>query len=235
MGRDDWFRRTTWTAQDREEFWHRLNRSRTDRNKAQYLRIQAHQLQHTGSRELLAPALDLLDYMLTRYPEESEVSCAHLQQAECLAALGRDAEAVSAFRASMDDMRATHGVITYVTDSPVAFGKFVISRGMTALYDEAIEVLDEFNTPIASPFGEFHVNAIRAIVAHHHGRTDEAGTLARKALAAAETGHALLRSYPDAGLMDTPDSGLVRKLQRVAGEPEARRWWQYRRGPDSRN
>lgn len=44
MSPDDWFRRRTWTREDREDFRKRLSRARPH-NRAQYARIQAGYLQ----------------------------------------------------------------------------------------------------------------------------------------------------------------------------------------------
>lgn len=57
MGRDDWYRRTTWTSEDAEAFFDRLNRSRGLESKAQYVRIQALDLEEAG---LIEPASSLL-------------------------------------------------------------------------------------------------------------------------------------------------------------------------------
>jgi hypothetical protein len=48
---DDWYRRKTWTAEDREEFFTRLRRSRGAFHKAQYARIQAFELLTTRTRD----------------------------------------------------------------------------------------------------------------------------------------------------------------------------------------
>ena len=69
MGRYDWYRKTTWTEQDRSEFWLRLNRSRNDFNKAQYLRIQALTLEETGVEANIHASMELLDGRLADYPD----------------------------------------------------------------------------------------------------------------------------------------------------------------------
>ena len=44
---EEWFRRKTWTQEDREAFFARLKRSRGLFHKAQYLRVQAYELAET--------------------------------------------------------------------------------------------------------------------------------------------------------------------------------------------
>lgn len=85
MGREDWYRRTTWTAEDQRDFFDRLKRARGTYNKAQYLRIQALYLQQSG---FYADAVHLLNLLQTDYPDESQLAAALLQKAECLCAIG---------------------------------------------------------------------------------------------------------------------------------------------------
>ena len=48
MGSPDWFRRSTWTVTDQQEFRESLNRCRSESGRAQYLRIQAVHLETRG-------------------------------------------------------------------------------------------------------------------------------------------------------------------------------------------
>jgi len=48
MAKPHWFRRTTWSERDAVEFENQLTRSRSVDRKAQYVRIQAVQLQALG-------------------------------------------------------------------------------------------------------------------------------------------------------------------------------------------
>jgi hypothetical protein len=57
MAKAEWFRRSTWTKQDQDEFYARLGRSKTLYNKSQYVRIQASHLQRAG---LVRESLELL-------------------------------------------------------------------------------------------------------------------------------------------------------------------------------
>ena len=70
MSQKDWFRKKTWTPQDREDFMVRLSRSRKTYNKAQYTRIQAVELLATKDPKLIQPALELLDMALSEWPGE---------------------------------------------------------------------------------------------------------------------------------------------------------------------
>src|SRR5262245_63856131 len=98
MARRDWYRRSTWTAAQREEFFHRLARCRAH-NRALYLRIQAASLQAAEP----GTALDLLDYLLEHHPDPEVLAGAHLDRARCLEMLDRVLEAALSDRARSEE------------------------------------------------------------------------------------------------------------------------------------
>jgi hypothetical protein len=97
MSCTDWFRRSSWTDRDQEEFNARLQRSRGEGNKAQYLRIQAFHLAEAG---LDAAAIELIDRLITEFPQKTELASAHHQRAESLAKLGQADSAIAEYRAT---------------------------------------------------------------------------------------------------------------------------------------
>jgi hypothetical protein len=105
MADTQWFRRATWTDVDRRKFDARLQRSRTDFHKAQYLRIQAHHLEHDAIPPQVSAALELLDRLLREYPDPSQVSLALSQRGSCLLKLGQPDDALVAFRESLEAER----------------------------------------------------------------------------------------------------------------------------------
>lgn len=83
----DWFRRSTWSASDKEEFEARLRRARPA-GRAQYLRIQAVYLSETGRDDLVPPAIELLDRLLAEYPDSMQVALAEQLRARCYERMG---------------------------------------------------------------------------------------------------------------------------------------------------
>jgi tetratricopeptide (TPR) repeat protein len=98
----DWFRKTSWNEDDQSDFRVHLGRAQ-DRSRAQYLRIQAGTL--SASQGLLQPAIELLDEMLSTYPDSEEVATALAQKADCLYRLGDIDGAVANYGASIERMR----------------------------------------------------------------------------------------------------------------------------------
>jgi hypothetical protein len=208
MARRDWYRRSTWTATQRDEFFHRLARCRSH-NRALYLRIQAASLQaaEPGS------ALDLLDYLLEHHPDPEVLAGAHLDRARCLEMLDRVLEAALSYRAAIAAEREQHGSRAA---SPRGFGMFCVRRRLRSLYSEAIAALDEFEISHPSHFAsdQYQVCAIRALVAQDEGQIAVARTMAAKALAAARAREPGRRQHTTAGM--EPDPAIHRRLELLA-------------------
>lgn len=115
MGREDWYRLTTWSQDDQKQFFDRLKRSRGATNKAQYLRIQALYLHNSG---LYGDALALLNMLLADYPdEESQKTATLLQKAECLWALTDPVGAFDAYTEALASQRRYPNMISHVAVS----------------------------------------------------------------------------------------------------------------------
>jgi len=184
MSNKDWFRRTSWTPEDREEFFKRLKRCRTLYNKAQNVRIQALYLQRASPPNYVA-ALELLDYFFRECPHPDELGSAYLQKSQCLEALGSLEGAVEALRDSIKADLTTGPRTTAVFD----YAMLVVSHGMKDLYNEVLDTLSkarDLKPLFVFPFIQYQFLAAMAIIGAEDGRPLEARVYARKALAAWE-------------------------------------------------
>lgn len=125
MARDDWYRRTSWSAPDQADFFARLRRSRTNANKAQYLRIQANYL---ADADLDAAAVELLNLLIRDFPERFELAQAHLQKAECLIELDDREGAIAEFRLSLQGQRDCPNVRTMCW---LGFPWYIVGQNLT--------------------------------------------------------------------------------------------------------
>lgn len=209
MARRDWYRRSTWTAAQREEFFHRLARCRAH-NRSLYLRIQAACLQAAQPDT----ALELLDHLLAHYPDRDMLAGAHLDRARCLEMLDRLLEARLAYRAAIAAERDATGSRA---SAARGFGMFCVRRRLRSLYREAIAALDEFERTHPSHFAsdQYQACAIRALVAQDEGQIAVARTMAAKALAAARAREPGRRQSPPTGM--EPDPAIHRRLELLAG------------------
>ena len=211
MLKTEWFRRSTWTATDRQDFHARLNRSRTAASKAQYLRIQACHLAEAGYH---LPAIELLDLLLDKFPQRTELAQAFGQKAPSLASLGKIDAAVEQFIAALDAERRFPNV---KTNAWLEFSLFVAENELSDLYDEIIKVLEEFATPdsLTFPILEYQYWAARSIIANFRDDT-EACIFAQRALDAASKEHSGFRYHPKLGLVTRESSQLTERLIKIA-------------------
>ena len=141
----DWYRRKTWTKTDENEFFAKLGRARKD-GRAQYLKIQAIELVYTKEKKLLNVAEELLNKVLTEYPEN------RIEKSPCYNFLGQiyelrnDAEmAICFYKKSLDYEKEFPNVIT---SSYLDFSKIIIQEGKTEFYNEVEKINLSFSFPI---------------------------------------------------------------------------------------
>jgi tetratricopeptide (TPR) repeat protein len=216
MARDDWYRRSTWSAADQEEFFTRLKRSRTPENKSQYLRIQAGYLAEAGKH---AAAVALLDQLFREFPGRFEAAQSHWQKAECMIALKRTEAAIDEFRASLQAQRDFPNVCT---DCWLLFPWFIVREKMAALYDEAVAVLQEFksDSALTFPIQQYQYAAARALIAAERGDKDTAREFAKTALHWETVNDSGFRYHPKLGLVDRIDADIHDRLVLAAGKQE---------------
>lgn len=209
----EWVRRTGWTAEVEVDFFARLRRARPER-RPQHLRIQAVHLREAGGSARARKALELLDRLLTEYPESIEVAVAHWCRSQCLADLGDIDGAVHALRAGLAVERSRPNVRT---GAYLDLGMLAIRHGRTALYGEALATLDEFGGSEFLPRQQYAAAAIRAVALDAQGASGPARDNARLAIEAARRKASGLRYHPRLGLVTLRDAPLHAELRRIAG------------------
>jgi len=213
MSKTEWFRRSTWTDQDRQEFNARLARSRASSSKSQYLRIQASHLADAG---LHAAAIELLDRLLADYPEKIEIASAHLQKANSLRILGQTGLVIDEFRAALHAERDFPNV---KTGTWLDFGWFVVEHQRADLYDEVLEIFKEFRdeSDLKFPATEYRYWGVQAVIAAAQANPVAAREFAQRALGEASKTHSGLRYHANLGLVGSQPAWLEKKLQALAG------------------
>ena len=213
MSQEDWFRRATWTTQDRQAFDARLRRSRGTFHKAQYLRIQASHLAETGDAELLSAALELLASMFAEHPDPSQLAAAWHLRATCLIDLGEPTPALESFREAFKAMRAKPN---WRTPAHNDFAELVLALGRRDLYTEVIAVLDEFGGDDIFPLHRFKQATARALIAADTDDARAAQAHAQEALQAANASDSPFRYHRKLGLVQFVDLSTIERLRALA-------------------
>jgi len=213
---ETWYRRRTWTDEDQSAFFAKLRRSRSGFHKAQYCRIQAYELQQAGN---YGAALQLLNFLITGWPNDAQEAAVFQQQAECLEKLGDKTAALDAYRRVFDTQRRKRNS---QTTAHLGFGLLIALSPDPELYDEALSVLDEFGSSrsLTFPIEEFKAAAIRALIADAKGSRDEASRQAELALTAAGKTHSGLPRHAKLGLVTTIQSNLEDRIKGIASRPD---------------
>ena len=211
MSSDDWYRRTTWTDDDRTEFNARLRRARKY-NRPQYLRIQAVHLADVGNHDA---ALEVLDQFLQIDEGSIDLAQAQLQRAKSLLAAGNEAAAINAFRASLSAERLRPNV---QTEAWLMFPWFIVETENTQLYSEADSVLTEFSATRSPsfPVSDYRLQCIKALLLAHEGNTQQAQVHAKQAMAAASAKHSGYRYHPNLGLVQNTNTTVHERVSEIA-------------------
>jgi hypothetical protein len=211
MRSKDWFRRTTWSDEDRAAFFARLVRSRGAFHKAQYLRIQAHTLAETRQEPLVRAALGLLDRLFVESPDPSQLAAARFLAAKCHELLGNLDEAVNQFRLALTAKAQHRGLDP---NTALEYPWFIIEHELTSLYDEAIETLAAAH--LAFPVQVFKAAAVRAVVAENHRDHRAASRHAHEALEAAGLKEAPFRYHRELGLVGREYERIIERMSKLA-------------------
>lgn len=204
----DWFRHRSWTQTDEEEFFKKLNRARKD-GRAQYLKIQAIELVQTENKDLLKIAEDLLNKMLTEYPDDN------FNKASALHTLGdiyklRDnyQKAIEYYKQALDFEKVYPNVIT---QAYLDYTELVVKTGDTASFDEVEQILRQRQPGLMFPIEKYKVNSLLSIICKHKNNSDEAKHFADLAEQNADTSG--LRYHKFLGVVKDRDVWLDKQVQ----------------------
>jgi tetratricopeptide (TPR) repeat protein len=210
----DWFRRDSWSEEDRADFEQRLKRARSPFHKAQYLYLQAVHLRETREPELLAVALSLVERAIGEYPDHVRLAEALQLRAGCLEDGGRLDDACQAYR---ETFKAQRGSATTRTMAHLDFAELVARRGRMDLVDEALSTLEEFDTPTPFPVHSYRSAAVRAFLQEMLGDLAGAAESALAALEAAAMSQSPLRYHRNLGVVGQQEPDVESRLRRLAG------------------
>jgi tetratricopeptide (TPR) repeat protein len=214
MSTKNWFRHTTWTTDEQQDFFARLARAHKNK-RPQYLYIQATTLLESQKRGNTQAALNLLELCLADYaPRDDEIDTIQQLRARGLEELGQTDAAIEAYRLAL---RARQRDPQIRSTAPVDFAYLLVRERRTALYAEAMEALTQYADPVILlfPDAQYRYAAACALIAQEAGETERAKEFAAKALDAASKTSSGLSYHPDVGLVAHIDKGIERRLKKI--------------------
>jgi len=202
MSSDDWYRNTEWNEAIERAFDEKLRRART---KEQYLRIQASTLSCSHPEIALK--------LLERYfelPDDFDHAQAHVDRATAFSALGRVADAVSAYEAALARESEFPNLQTQAyLDLPY----LVATHCIREQYSRALELLRLHECRLTFPVDHFRWHAARALIAGATHEAEVADAHAKRALEAAAREQSGLRYHPTVGLVSAQYDEVIMKLE----------------------
>lgn len=208
MGRDDWYRSTTWDDVTEAAFRAKLARSRTSR--PQYLRIQASCLTEASP----VAALQLIEeYFETGC--EFDVPLALCTRAEAHLTLGQKAEAVAAYKQALEweEIHPRH-----ISTARIDLPKLVAADCISAEYGYALDILTSRFSPTDHQFPStrYYWNGSCALIAYEQGRVVEAQEFAERAMRAAMETESPFRYHRTIGLVRDTTDDFGRRIRHIA-------------------
>ncbi|HWA97818.1 MAG TPA: hypothetical protein VG713_04975 [Pirellulales bacterium] len=207
----NWYRRKTWTANGRADFYARLARARAS-NRAQYLRIQAVELLDDPSPENVGGAIELLKTLLSTYPDQMQLAATYQSLGDCAALNGETSAALDYYREAFAQQRAFLNVLTNVH---LSFALLVAEQQLRASYDEALAALDEFRHSLTFPLDDFREFVARAMIHAAEGSPKLAHDYACRALDEAAKSNSGFRNHPTLGLVGAADAARVERMRAI--------------------
>lgn len=211
MGTEDWYRRAAWSEQDQQQFFDRIDRSRGTYHKAQYVRIQASYLEATGDPALVRSALGLLDMMLAKWPDPSQVAQAHYQRGTCYVRLDEPMHAVGCFREALNAERTYPSART---QAAIELAWLTGTRQLSEHYDEAVAALAGID--LVFPVDRFKAHGAQALILSATGQKGAAIAHARQAVEAAAATDSGFRYHRHVGLVGDAYAHVAEGLHGLA-------------------
>ena len=212
MGRHDWYRSESWSAQEQELFETKLARSRTPFNRAQYRRIQGLTLVETRDRRRVDVGRELLRRVIAEYPDEViEVAGAHYKLGDSFAEDGDYDEAIAHLRNCLE----LESGRSFSHNTELRLAETLVGPREISSFDEAWQLLDaaEREALFGSQF--WRIEVARARVLELSADPTRAAEHARTALELLDDDAPAFPRHPTVGLIEA-DEATVREMRRMA-------------------
>jgi tetratricopeptide (TPR) repeat protein len=177
----DWYRKTTWTIKDENDFFLRLKKSQKF-NRPQYLIIQASTLNSKNNNELLIGALNLLEKYFNEYPDDKfNKSSAFKLKGDIYYKMQNYGMALENYKNAIDFERIYPQV---KTDAYLDYSELVVQLNKTEFFEDVEKLLLQQSEEFDFPKDKYIKNAILSILYKRKNNIEKAyyyKTLAEKA------------------------------------------------------
>ncbi|WP_157805336.1 tetratricopeptide repeat protein [Confluentibacter citreus] len=207
----EWYRKKSWTENDKEHFFTKLKRARKD-NRAEYLRIQAVELIETDNPKLLEVAESLLTQMLTEYPDENfSISSALNSLGDIYYKQNKLEKAIDFYKKSVDFEKKYPNL---KTQSYLGYSELIIKTNKIDQFDFVKRIILERFNNIFFPVEKYKTASILSIIYQRENQTDLAEKYANIAEHNANKETSGLRYHKNLGIVSNRKSWLDKLVNR---------------------
>lgn len=207
----DWYRKKSWTKSDQEEFFAKLKRSRKG-NRPQYLKIQAIELEATGKPELLIVAEQLLNQLLSGYPNDNFIKSSSSHTLGNIYKRRNDLEtALKYYKEAVDFEKIWPNI---KTQADIDFSDLVVKMNKPEYFDLVEELMHERLEKSLFPLEKYRGYSILAIISQSRGDNTNFERFKKLAEENASKEISGLRYHKDLGTVKKRDYWLDRILKK---------------------
>ena len=135
----EWYEKTTWTKEDEENFFLKLNKTRQQRD--YYLARQANILLSQRDKKLQDAGFALAEKMISEFADSFYIRPVFISVAKFYAGRKNISQAIKYFIEAVENEVKRDNVVDY---SYIEFGKFVVDNKIKNAYDDVIKYLLHF-------------------------------------------------------------------------------------------
>ncbi|MDR1315738.1 MAG: tetratricopeptide repeat protein [Spirochaetales bacterium] len=206
----DWYRKTTWTPEEENEFFSKLKRSQKF-NRPQYLRIQASTLNDTNDTELLIVALKLVEKYFNEYPDDKfDRSPAFKLKGDIYYKMGKYDSALENYKNAIDFERIYPQI---KTDAYLNYSELVIQLNKTDLFGNVEILLLKRAKELDFPKDKYVKNAILSIIYKHKNNMEKSDYYKTLAEEAANAENSDFRWHKKSGLVNKRNKLLDKLME----------------------
>ena len=208
----DWFRKTTWTKDDENEFFIKWKKAHKH-NKTQCLRIQANYLYETNNKKLLSVALTLLQKYFDEFPDDkSDKSSSFVLLGNIYKKMGKQEIALENYKNAIDFEDIYPNV---QTDAYLKYSELAIQLNKTELYESIEKLVLSRDRDLDFPINKYIKNAILAIVYKHKNNLEKANYYKNLAEEAANAEKSDFSGHKKLGLVSNRNKLLDKLMKKI--------------------
>lgn len=199
----DWYRKETWTKEDEQSFFEKLQRVRNRAMQAQYLKLQASALAYSKDVELMRTAESLLNYLLTEYSEEEN----RLYKSQALHTLGNVYKYRGNYQKALDYYKQAIDFESLfpnsISNSFMEYAELVVKTNRKELFQDVENTFSEerYESAILFPITKYLKYSILSIISKQKGDIERARYFAHLAEESAAMQQSGLNNHKTIGLV----------------------------------